>query len=99
MPDRPADLTAGMPVVAWCSGCIGLYECGWAMNAYDGVGKRSPAGDGSARQPVPLAQARARNEAGAADSDEALRELIDRVRRLCEEQPEPFRSLAFTTVL
>ncbi len=34
-----------------------------------------------------------------AQTDESLRGVVDRARRLVEEQPEPFRSLAFTTVL
>lgn len=31
--------------------------------------------------------------------DEQIREAIQRARTLCEDQPEPFRSLAFRTVL
>lgn len=31
--------------------------------------------------------------------DEQIRQAIDRARGLCEDQPEPFRSLAFRTVL
>lgn len=32
-------------------------------------------------------------------SDEALRSAIERARRLCEPEPEPYRSLAFQTLL
>jgi hypothetical protein len=35
----------------------------------------------------------------AAQSDDALRTAVERARRLADEQPEPFRSLAFRTLL
>ena len=38
-------------------------------------------------------------ERGGAADDEHIRQSILRARGLCEDQPEPFRSLAFRTVL
>ena len=40
-----------------------------------------------------------RAEHGGAADDEHIRQSILRARTLCEDQPEPFRSLAFRTVL
>src|SRR5438105_10528343 len=69
------------------------------MNAYDGDERRAGTADQGGRQPVPLVQPRVRGEAAAAETDEVLREAVERARRLSEEQQEPFRSLAFTALL
>src|SRR5205814_8190475 len=41
----------------------------------------------------------ARGDTQLVGSDEALHDAVDRERRLAEDQPEPFRSLAFTALL
>src|SRR5436305_2089689 len=97
MPRRSTPGLTGM--IGWCSRSIGLYADGWAMNAYDGEERRGGVAEHAGRPPVPLAQARTRAETPVVDSDEVLRNALDRARRLAEDQPEPFRSLAFSALL
>jgi hypothetical protein len=51
------------------------------------------------RLPVSRAGAPRPYEIVEAQTDEVLRSAVDRARQLADEQPEPFRSLAFTTLL
>jgi hypothetical protein len=51
------------------------------------------------RLPVSPARPRPVRDETALDADQVLRDAVTRARRLTEEEPEPFRSLAFTAVL
>lgn len=72
------------------------------MNVQGGGGdRRLLTRDNAAVRPLPVAEERARRQAAEdeAASDEALRRALERARRLSEDQPEPFRSLAFSALL
>lgn len=75
------------------------------MNAYGGAGsqegRRMAERDdfGVRRLAVNRVPDRQPVDISVVQTDEALRGIVDRARRLVEEQPEPFRSLAFNTLL
>lgn len=71
------------------------------MNAQYDVGDRPGVRDAVSppRTPVSIADARGRGEVLVAQTDEVLLDAVGRARRLADDQPEPFRSLAFSALL
>ena len=74
------------------------------MNAHGDGGGQSGRRGGSddfpvRRLPVNRVQGQRPYEIVESQTDEMLRTAVDRARRLADEQPEPFRSLAFSTLL